>query len=284
MKEDILHQVAAAIGELNQSETKVASCVLAAPENIIHETLASIAQKAGVSEPTVLRFCRSLGYKGFKDFKLALAASCAGEKSRVQTSIQADDTIAVMAKKVCQHSANSISALETIIDSETIGQCVELFTRAKRVEIYGSGVSGIVALDAQYKLLHTKTLAIAHCDSHLQMMSAAGLDAKCVALVISWSGESRNIIDAAKMAKDQGATVVGVTSSNSSLAMVCDLVIVTPKFKNAETFSPMVSNLCQLTMIDILTIGIALQKGYIALDYKRKIKESVEILKSSTGC
>lgn len=283
MKEDIMQQVEASIGELNQSETAVARCVLLMPEDIIQQSLAALAQKAGVSEPTVLRFCRSLGYTGFKDFKSTLAAFVAGDRSFGSTSLQADDTVATMIEKVCHSSANSIKALAASIDTTIIEQCVELLIRAKRVEIYGSGASGIVALDAQYKLSQTKTLAIAHRDSYLQMMSAAGLDSKCVALLLSSSGESGNTVDVAKMAKEQGATVIGITSAHSTLAVSCDLVIDIPKFEDSNPFFPMVAGLCQITLVDILVTGVAMKKGYIASEYRKKLLESVGGLNTLQG-
>ena len=275
MKKDLLKKTTTIIGDLNPSEAKVARYVLSSPGKVVRQSISTLAQAAGVSEPTVMRFCRSLGCTGYQDFKLNLAVSLAGNTPYVHTSITQDDTTAQMAEKICQYSSNSLRVLAESLDMESLSQAIQILNNAGRIEIYGSGASGIVALDAQHKLFRTQVPTVAYRDSHLQMMSASSLDENCVALAFSYTGRSLNIIAAAKLAKEQGAIVVGVTDKDSPLAEFCDPVINNPNIEDTVLFAPMVSRICQLTIVDILATGVALEKGLDAWEHLKKIKQSV---------
>lgn len=275
MKEDLLKRITTLMTELNPSEAKVARYVLLSPDKVVRQSIALLAQAAEVSEPTVMRFCRSLGCKGYQDFKLSLAVSLAGHTPYVHTSITQDDTTAQMAEKICQYSSNSLRVLAESLDMESLEQAIHVLNNAGRIEIYGSGASGIVALDAQHKLFRTQVPTVAYRDSHLQMMSAASLDENCVALAFSYTGRSLNIIEAAKLAKKQGAVVVGVTDKDSPLAEFCSPVVNNPNIEDTVLFAPMVSRICQLAIVDILATGIAMEKGLDAWNHLKKIKQSV---------
>ncbi len=279
MKDDLLRKITELLGALNPSEAKVGRYVLQAPGDVVHQSIATVAQESQVSEPTVMRFCRSLGCKGYQDFKLDLAVSLAGDTPYVYTSITQDDSTAQMAEKICQYSSNSLRVLYESLDIEALKKSIRILNNARRIEIYGSGASGIVALDAQHKLFRTKVPTVAYRDSHLQMMSASSLDEECVALAFSYTGQSLNIIEVAKMASEQGATVIGVTHSDSPLAKFCDPVINNPNIEDTKLFAPMVSRICQLAIVDMLATGIAMEKGIVAWEHLMKIKQSVSSLR-----
>jgi RpiR family carbohydrate utilization transcriptional regulator len=279
MKDDLLRKITKLLGALNPSEAKVGRYVLQAPDDVVRQSIAMVAQGSQVSEPTVMRFCRSLGCKGYQDFKLDLAVSLAGDTPYVYTSITQDDSTAQMAEKICQYSSNSLRVLYESLDIEALKKSIRILNNARRIEIYGSGASGIVALDAQHKLFRTKVPTVAYRDSHLQMMSASSLDEECVAIAFSYTGQSLNIIEVAKMASEQGATVIGVTRSDSPLAQFCDPVINNPNIEDTKLFAPMVSRICQLAIVDMLATGIAMEKGLVAWEHLMKIKQSVSSLR-----
>lgn len=281
MKNDLLRKITEVLDNLNPSEAKVARYVMSIPDEIVHQSIATVAHGSQVSEPTVMRFCRSLGCKGYQDFKLELAVSLAGDTPYVHTSITQDDSTAQMAEKICQYSSNSLRVLYESLDIEAVKRTIQILNNARRIEIYGSGASGIVALDAQHKLFRTKVPTVAYRDNHLQMMSASSLDENCVALAFSYTGHSLNIIEAAKMAGEQGAVVIGVTDKDSPLAKYCDPVINNPNIEDTKLFAPMVSRICQLAIVDILATGIAMEKGSVAWEHLKKIKQSVHKLRPS---
>lgn len=279
MKNDLLREINNTLNELNPSEAKVARYVLARPAEIIHQSIATVAGGAKVSEPTVMRFCRSLGCTGYQDLKLALAASLAGDTPYVHTSITQADSTAMVAEKVCQSSSNSLRVLYESLDMESLDKAIDAMINARKIDIFGSGASGIVALDAQHKLFRTNVPTVAYRDSHLQMMSASSLDEGCVALAISYTGRSSNIIEAAMMARQRGAVVIGITDKDSPLAECCDMVINNPNTEDTTLVAPMVSRICQLVIVDILTTQIALKKGTEAWEHLKKIKEGVSTLR-----
>lgn len=281
MKEDLLRKITELLVELNPSEAKVGRYVLSAPEEVVHQSIATVAHESEVSEPTVMRFCRSVGCKGYQDLKLGLAVSIAGDTPYVHTSINKDDTTAQIAEKICQYSSNSLRVLHEALDMESLKKAVSILNQARRIEIYGSGASGIVALDAQHKFFLANVPAVACRDSHLQIMSAASLDETCAAIAFSYTGQSINIIEAAKMAQEQGAAVIGVTHKESPLAEYCDPVINNPNIEDTRLFAPMVSRICQLAIVDILVTGIAMEKGSAAWKHLKKIKKSVSPLRPS---
>ena len=275
MKEDLLKKITTLMAELNPSEAKVGRYVLSSPDKVVRQSIALLAQAAEVSEPTVMRFCRSLGCTGYQDFKLSLAVSLAGNTPYVHTSITQDDSTAQMAEKICQYSSNSLRVLSESLDIASLDEAIQILNNAGRIEIYGSGASGIVALDAQHKLFRTQVPTVAYRDSHLQMMSASSLDENCVALAFSYTGRSLNIVEAAKLAKSRGAVVVGVTDKDSPLAEFCNPIINNPNIEDTVLFAPMVSRICQLAIVDILATGIAMEKGLDAWKHLKKIKQSV---------
>lgn len=283
MKDNILQKISIKINELKPAELKVAQYVLEQQDEVLHQSIATVASGSKVSEPTVMRFCRSVGCKGFQDFKLALAASAVTKSAFVQTSIQESDSSLDMAQKICNYSSNTLRFLPEMLDQKVLDEAIETLEQAGRIEIYGSGASGIVALDAQHKLFRTKIPTVAYRDSHLQMMSASSLDSDSVALVFSYTGESLNIIECAKMAKEQGAIVVGVTQKGSPLTKYCDTVIYNPKIEDTRRFAPMFSRICQLAIVDILATGIAMKKGDAAWNHLKKIKQSVNFLRPFHG-
>lgn len=279
MKSDLLQTISTMLNELNTSEAKVARHVLAKPDEIIHQSISTVAGGAKVSEPTVMRFCRSLGCKGFQDMKLGLAASLAGNTPYVHTSLSKADSTTVVAEKVCQSSANALRVLYSSLNIASVDKAIDAMMKAEKIDIYGSGASGIVALDAQHKLFRTNVPTVAYRDSHLQMMSAASLDANCLALAISYTGRSSNIIKAAEMARQREAVVIGITDENSPLAECCDTIINNPNTEDTTLVAPMASRICQLAIIDILTARIALKKGAEVWEHLKKIKEGVSDLR-----
>jgi RpiR family transcriptional regulator, carbohydrate utilization regulator len=270
MNKKMLQTTSNLLAELKPSEKKVAGYVLKHYESVLNQSIASVAAKSKVSEPTVIRFCRSIGCKGFQDFKIQLASSLAIGTPYIHESIGENDDVDLMAEKICNYSANSLRIVYKNLNIKLVEKAIHLLEKAKRIEIYGSGTSGIVAMDAQHKFFHTGAFSVAYRDTHMQMMSASTLSPDDVALLFSYTGRSKNIVDAAQLAKKQGAVTIGVTRKNSPLQKLCDPFILIPKIEDTSIFSPMVSRICQLVIVDILATGVAQRRGK---SFKQNIKE-----------
>lgn len=256
MKADVLTTISTSLDELNQSEGKVAQYILTHTRDVVHLSIALLSQKAGVSEPTVIRFCRNMGCKGYQDFKLQLATSLASGQRQSRTVIDENDSPLRIAEKTCANAAHSLQVLQKSLNITDIEHALELLRSAKRIEIYGSGSSGIVALAAQYKLCTTKVPTVAHRDSQFQLISASNLNDDYLALVICSTGESATIIDVAQRARQQGATVLGITQKGSPLSQHCHTVMHCPKIESTGSSSLSNSMIYQLTIVDILVAAL----------------------------
>ncbi|MDO4879107.1 MAG: SIS domain-containing protein [Neisseria sp.] len=272
----MLSKISESLNELSGAERKVAECALAEPKWFVHAAVADIAQRATVSQPTVIRFCRSLGYKGLPEFKLALSADIGHDGMPfVHEQLNADDDMGDVMEKVLGNTAAAILGARRFLSQEGLEQAIGLFLRARRIEFYGVGNSGIVAQDAQHKFFRFGLSVVAYSDPHIQLMAAAVLSREDVAVLISNSGASVELLDAAKAAKENGAAVIALTRDGSPLARAADCVLNVFSQEDNEQYTPMVSRLLQLAVIDILAIGLALKLGESASLQLEKGKRSI---------
>lgn len=272
----MLSKISESLSDLSGAERKVAESALAEPKWFVHAAVAEIAERASVSQPTVIRFCRSLGYKGLPEFKLALSASLGHEgMPYVHEELNADDDMGNVVEKVLGNAAASILGARRFLKEADLETAVVMLSHARRIEFYGVGNSGIVAQDAQHKFFRFGISTVAYVDTHIQLMAASVLSNRDVLVVISNSGSSIELLDAVSIAKENGASVIAVTRSESPLAQLADCVLSISAQENSELYTPMVSRLLQLVVIDILTIGLALRLGETASLQLQKGKRSI---------
>lgn len=162
------------------------------------------------------------------------------------------------------------------LDYEVIGRAVDALAGARRIEFYGLGATASVALDAQHKFFRLNTPVIAYTDVMMQRMSAAAASRGDAVVIISYTGRTIATIDAAKLAREAGATVIGITMPASPLAQHCSLVIGVETAEDTDIYTPAVSRLVQLTIIDVLATGVTLKRGPDFVDHLKKIKNSLK--------
>ena len=272
----MLSKISESLANLSGAERKVAEAALAEPKWFVHAAVAEIAERASVSQPTVIRFCRSLGYKGLPEFKLALSASIGHEgMPYVHEELNADDDMGNVVEKVLGNAAASLLGERRFLKEAELENAIAMLMHVRRVEFYGVGNSGIVAQDAQHKFFRFGMSTVAYVDPHTQLMAASVLSDKDVLVAISNTGSSIELLDAASVAKENGAAVIAVTKADSPLAQLADCVLSVATQENAELYTPMVSRLLQLAVIDILAIGLALRLGDEASLQLQKSKRSI---------
>ncbi len=273
----MLTKISEALTNLSGAERKVAECVLAEPKWFVHAAVAEIAERAAVSQPTVIRFCRSLGYKGLPEFKLSLSANIGHEgMPYVHEELNADDDMGDVTEKVIGNTAASILSARRHLDQTELENAIAMLTHARRVEFYGVGNSGIVAQDAQHKFFRFGISTVAYVDTHIQLMAAAVLTSQDVLVVISNSGSSIEVLDSVSIAKENGAAVIAITRFDSPLARMADCVLSVAAQEDSELYTPMISRLLQLVVVDILAIGLALRLGETASLQLEKGKRSIQ--------
>lgn len=264
--------------ELSAAERKVGECVLAQPKWFVHAAIADIAKEAGVSQPTVIRFCRSLGFQGLSEFKLDLSAGLSHDgMPYVHEELNSSDSMQNVMDKIIGHTAAAVLGSVKSLSVSNLEEAVHLLAKARRIEFYGAGNSGIVAMDAQHKLFRFGLSTVAYVDSHVQIMAASVLSDQDVLVVISYSGTSLDLLDAVAIAKANGTPVIGLTPADSPLGMICDCVISVVSPEDSAKYTPMVSRLLQLMVVDMLTIGLALYLGENVSEMMAKTKNSIKL-------
>jgi RpiR family transcriptional regulator, carbohydrate utilization regulator len=265
----MLDRIRASIPALPPAEQRVAKLVLADARSFATLPVGELAERSHVSKPTVVRFCRSVGYDGLADFKLKLAGSVNEGVPFVHRSVDEDDKPGDLVVKVIDNAVSALLKYRNAAASHAVERAIDALAAAcrdgKRIEFYGVGNSGIVAQDAQHKFFRLGVMASAVSDGHVQLMSATMLGAGDCAVVISNSGRSRDLLDVVDIAHKKGATVVVITASGSPLAHLAQqpghVLLAADHPEDFDRYSPMVSRLLHLMIIDILTTGVALRLG-----------------------
>lgn len=277
----MLESIAENLEQLRPAERKVAEFVLADPSGFVHMSITKVAAEVEVSEPTVLRFCRATGYSGFQSFKIALARSLGAGVPYVLQGLAPDDGVEQLVEKICGHAQMAISGLGGGLNADAIDRAITALNRARRIEFYGAGASGVVAKDAQHKFLRLGVPTSAYIDSHQMVISAACLKFDDVAVVFSHTGRSRGVLYAVEVALAQQATVIGVTSAGTPLAGLCSFPVVVPPSEDTGVYMPMVSRLLHLVVVDILAAGMALRRGPQFVPHLRRVTEKLRGLRVS---
>jgi RpiR family carbohydrate utilization transcriptional regulator len=275
----MLDRIKASIPALPPAEQRVAKLVLADPRSFASLPVAELAERAHVSKPTVVRFCRSVGYDGLADFKLKLAGSVNEGVPFVHRSVDEDDKPSDIIVKVIDNTVSALLKFRNDAASHAFERAMQTLAEAgqtgKRIEFYGVGNSGIVAQDAQHKFFRLGVNAVACSDGHVQVMSATMLKPGDCVVIISNSGRSRDLLDAAEIARKKGATTIVITASGSPLAQQAQILLAADHPEDYDRYSPMVSRLLHLMIIDILTTGVALRLGEHLRPMLQEIKRNL---------
>ena len=261
----MLDRIKASLPSLAPAEQRVGRLVLADPRSFAKLPVSELADRAHVSKPTVVRFCRSVGYDGLSDFKLKLAGSVSEGVPFIHRSVDADDKTNDIMVKVIDNTVAAFLKYRNDASSAAIERAVNALVAAyrdgKRIEFFGVGNSGVVAQDAQHKFFRLGVHTIAYSDGHMQVMSASVLGQGDCVVVISNSGRTRDLMDACDIARKNGATTIVITASGSPLASAGHIHLAADHPEGFDRYSPMVSRLLHLMVIDILATCVALRIG-----------------------
>jgi len=257
----IVAQVQRSRQRLSPAERRVADHVIAHPRSVVAAPIAEIARTAEVSQPTVIRFCRSMGCEGLSDFKLRLACGLTGTVPITHTQVTGEDTMLELGAKLLGNTASAILQARDQLNRESIDRAIDLLTAADRVEFYVIGHYGVVADDAQFKFLRFGVPSAACSNPRLQMMAAGVLRPCDVAVIISNSGRVDNLLAVAQRASERGAAVVAITASQSPLAKSADVALIVDHGEDLSKRVPMVSRTLHLLVIDVLSVGVAMRRG-----------------------
>lgn len=253
--------------KLRPSEAKVGEAILADLDFAIHASIYDIAAKAGVSQPSVTRFCRAIGCLSLKQFKVRLAQNMVVGIPYQGTTVSQADDMHTLVDKVCDSIVGAFGDVRTRIDASALAGAAMALLQCRRVCCIGVGSgSGLVAQDAFLRFVRLDLAANNFSDGHLQRLAAGMLDVGDVLFAVSLGGKSAEVLDSARIAKERGATVIALTKSGTPLGTAADIPLYLPPSALDTPFSPGVSRLVQLAVVDMLAIAIALRQSPAVMD------------------
>jgi RpiR family carbohydrate utilization transcriptional regulator len=275
MPEDVLAAIRAAVPGLSPAEAKVAAAVLGDPETAMRSSISLLARAAGVSEPTVNRFCRSLGHDGYAAFRLALARGLGRGTPYISPAVSPGDPPEVYARRIFDAAAEALRRARDALDPAAIGAAVAAMRGARQILFFGLGGSGPVALDAQHKFVRLDIPAVAYNDPIMQRMAAMAVRPGDVVLAVSSTGRTRQLVENVELARDGGAVRIGLTRPGSPLARASGIVLGVEPVEDSDLYTPMGSRLVHLAVIDVLLTGVVLGRGPEILAQLARIKQGL---------
>ena len=278
---NLIRRIADNKSALRKSEAKVASFVLDNANQVIRMRIVDLASQSGVSEPTVIRFCRAIGFDGFRSFKLQLAQHLSLGEVFTQFAVDDKDTIADLRNKVFDSTVGSLLTVRDELDVVALETAITTINQAKRVEFYGFGASGSVAADAQHKFFRLQVSTAAYTDPHIQHMSAISLGKDDVVVAISQSGQTQALLQSVRLAMEAGATVIGIAPQNTALSELCSISLYVNVEEDLQAIAPVSSRIAHLVVIDVLATGVARHRRPLLKDHLKRLHKSQKALRIS---
>jgi len=272
---NLLTQLSSALPGLNKAEVKVANAILEDPEAATRSSIAVLAAAAGVSEPSVNRFCKRFGASGFPDFKLRLARSLVSGVRYISRAVELDDDIETYPRKLFDNTITALMIARDNLPRAAIERAVNYLAQARRIYFFGLGTSAAVARDAEHKFFRFNVPVTTHTDPLMQRMLAAGSGVGDLFFFISHTGRTRGLVEVAELARKGEATVVSLTTDGSPLARQSHCTIGINVSENTDDYLPMTSRIVQLVVLDVLATGVTLQRGEGFLPHLARIKDSL---------
>lgn len=252
-----LARIRSSLPGLAASEARVAGWIVQQPHRIVHLSMAQVAEACGVSDTTVLRFCRAAGFQGFTDLKLSIARDVSSPTQIIHDDIAIGDGPAAIARKVFMANIQALYDTLEVLDEAALVRAIELLTTARRILIVGVGTSGPVVHSMYNMLMRLGLVCKAQTDSYLQLMEASLMGPGDVVVAISQSGTSIDPVLTLKQARDVGAATICITgNAESSITDHADVTLLS--VDRAARIEAIASRLAQVSIADALYVIMAL--------------------------
>jgi DNA-binding MurR/RpiR family transcriptional regulator len=275
----VLARLRGILPDLSPSETRVAQAALGDPAGTAASTIGELATRCETSETTVIRLCRTIGFTGYSEFRLSLAAaaaSAADEPEYLSGEILPDDTTEQVIRKVMGADAQGITETADQVSAKALEEAAEAIGAAGRVDLFGAGASSFAAQDMQFKLHRIGLTCHSFAEAHSAISSAALLGRRDVALGLSHTGSTVDTIRYLEVAAESGATTIAITNHpRSVIARVADITLTTAARETTFRSGAMASRIAQLSLVDVLFVLIAQQRVDVALDGIQRTYDAV---------
>ncbi|TPH07797.1 MurR/RpiR family transcriptional regulator [Haemophilus haemolyticus] len=272
---NVLNTISSLYHSLTKSEKKIADTILRSPDLVSQCPLSEIAKHLEVGEATLVRFCRTIGFKGFSDFKLELSIELAtkdnNDETVLETEIMPSDDSLTIAQKLQAAVSNVMEETVNLLDLKQLEQVVKAIKKARRIFLFGVGSSGVTAEDAKNKLMRIGFQVDATGNNHFMYMQAALLTLSDVAIGLSHSGYSAETAHTLKIAKQNGATTVALTHSlRSPVTEYADYVLVNGNKQGKLQGDSIGTKIAQLFVLDLIYALLVQGEEELAAQTKQK--------------
>lgn len=242
------------------SERKIADYIINNTDIVYNLTASELADLTNTSPASIIRFSQRLGYEGFKELKISLAKEMPQKdfnEDKIYEKITIHDSLNEIINKIAVGHINAIKNTIKLTDEKAVMNAIEAISSARRINIYGVGGSSLVAQDLQYKLVRIDMPAYIYLDNHLQLVSAANITSSDVAIAFSHSGKTIETYRALEISKQRGAKTISITKfGENPISNISDIKIYTTEVEKTLRMGAIASRIAQLTIVDILFIGI----------------------------
>ena len=236
--------------------------ILDFPQDVINMSIEELANACGTSVSSVVRMCKSAGYSGYKELCRMLSTDLAMNQLETVSynDVRPGDSVEAIFRSVCMSDIQAIESTMTLLSIPELEKAVDLIANADRVDFYGVGTSGLVAQDARNKFLRINKVSLPTADPHDQILTATTLKPGDVAVIISYTGDTRDILEAADMIRQTGASIISITRyGKNPLTQRANIQLYASSAETLIRSGAMGSRIAMLSIIDVLYTCVASQ-------------------------
>ena len=256
MQEDFLTRIRSSYNQFTKAEKRVADFILQNPNEVLFMSISDLAEPCRVGDTSVFRFCKTMNLKGYQDFKMTLSLSMRGSDKEAEESHEAvslEDNLKDLADKVLNETISSIQESYSLLELSKVSLAMDALSKARRILFFGVGASMLTAMKAMNKFHRIEPKVYCSEMVSQQLMSAATMEKEDVAVIFSYSGATRDIVEIAKLAKDSGATVISVTRfQKSALTEFTDILLLCGANVGSLQKGSTSAEISQLFLVDIM--------------------------------
>ena len=267
--------------DLSLKEQAIADYILENPSKVSHSSISDLSNELGIADSTFFQFTKKLGYNGFKDFKMAMLMQENDFSAiSIHENIQKSDNELTMAQKVFDSNMTTLTDTKNLLKEEDLKLAAAMINQSKRLFFFGVGGSEIVATDAYHKFLRSPITVFHSSDYHIQLMEASLLTPDDCGIFISHTGKSRETIELAQVAKNNGSKIIVITSHAASpLAKLGDVVFISISEETEFRSEALASRIAQLSIMDSLYVILMFINRDKAQQSIAKIRRSISKIK-----
>ncbi|QST00662.1 MurR/RpiR family transcriptional regulator [Pontibacillus sp. ALD_SL1] len=274
----VIQRTRAIYNQLSEKEKLIADYMMKDPQRILHSTINQIADDLTIADATVFRFCKRLGFKGYQAMKIALASELVNPIQDIHETITEEDSEYDITQKVFKANMNALEQSKELQDKQIMKSVVDVISNARSISFFGSGGSGIVAMDGQHKFIRTGIPSHAYSESHLQVMAASQMSSEDVAILISHSGSNKDIMDVVDVVQQRGVTTIAITNlAKSALAKRVDYCLYTTAQETEYRSEALASRIAELTIIDALYVNYCMKNQDQSKEAIKKMREAISL-------